>query len=250
MPNTKLSRQKLANHYHYSKYGYLLVALLAALAGDLLFTVTEYRAPNARRVDIELVAAYADTSQSQSYAQTALEAGIAYEIARDAAAGMDTLSEEYEPALQKVEFSSISYDPESSGEESYYGSQKYLVTLAAQEGDIFILSRSLMDELAQDGSLTDLTPYIESGLLNPGDRDLSRGTYPEFVEEGEPATGRECVYALPADSLTGLYSAMSYDVTGKYMVIIGYSQNPDTAAVVMQSLIDQFEAPAEEEVAE
>ena len=62
MPNTKLTREKLKVHFHYSRMIYLIVVVLAVLAGNLVYTMTEYRAPNARRVDIELIGAYADPS--------------------------------------------------------------------------------------------------------------------------------------------------------------------------------------------
>lgn len=246
MPNTKLTKQRLINHFQYSKWPYILVIALSVMVADLLFTTTQYRAPNARRVDIELVSAYANIEAGVEAERIALEAGQAYELARDEAAGIDVSSEEYEIPLQEVHFYSLGYDPNGDDESAYYGSQKFMVTLAAQEGDIFILTRPLMEDLQSQGVLVDLTPFIESGILDPGDRDLSRVTYPEYVEEGEAPSGRECIYALQATSLTKLWDTMTFDPVDKYMVIMSYSQNQDTAAAVMQSLIDQMEPTPEE----
>ncbi len=241
MPNTRMNKQKWTNHFQYNKWSYVLVLFLAYMVGDLLFTMTAYRPPNERKVEVELVGAYADIEAAAGQIQVALEAGQAYELARDQAAGIDTAAEDYEVPLQEVVFYSLNYDPEADDETSYYGAQKYMVTLAAQEGDIFILSRDLMDSLVEQGTVLDLKPYIEAGIIDPGERDLSRVTYPEYVEEGMEPTNNECVYALQAESLTGLMETMLFDVTDKYMVIMAYSKNPDTSAVVLQSLIDQFE---------
>ena len=39
---------------------------------------------------------------------------------------------------------------------------------------------------------------------------------------------------------------LGYDPRGKYLVIMSYSQNQDTAAAVMREMMDMFEAEAEE----
>lgn len=244
MPNTKLTRARWANHLHYSKLVYLVIAFLAYFVADMLFSITTYRSPNERRVDIELVAEYAEVENGTQLAQNALEAGQAWEMARDAAAGIDVNSEEYSVPLEVVEFVNLSYDPDS--DQAYYGSQKFLVTLAAQEGDIFILSRPIMEQLVEQGLTVDLTPYIESGVIDPGERDLSRVTYPEYVEEGALPTGNTCIYALQADTLNGLSPYFYMPTEDMYMVMMVYSKNQDTVAVVMQSLIDQLEMTDEE----
>ncbi len=246
MPNTKITRDRWKNHMHYSKMIYLIVIVVAGMLGDILYTVTTYHAPNARRVDIEFVGPFVDFSNAEPFSQTAMEAGIAYERARDEAAGIDVNSADYEPALQEVEFYSVDYDP--SSDDAAYGQQKLMVTLAAQEGDIFVVSRSLMVELVQEGLATDLTPYIENGVIDPGERDLSRVTFSEYVDQGEEPTGNKCVYALQTEDMMDLWDAFQHDYRETYMVMMCYSQNQDTTAAVMQSLIDQF-TPSPEEIA-
>lgn len=250
MPNTKLNKQRLSNHFHYNRGSYLFIILASILISDLLFTITAYQPPSERKVDIEVVSAYADIEALAPYAKTALEDGIAYELARDAAAGIDVNAEDYEVPLEEVNFLPLGYDP--NGDDAYYTGQKYMVTLAAQEGDIFILSRDLMEQMVREGLAIDLTPYIESGIIDPGERDLSRVTYPEYynAEEGETFSGNNCIYALQVNTMTGLKETARFDISDKYMVIMVYSQNKDTSAAVMQSLIDQFETnyvPAQEQ---
>lgn len=245
MPNTKLTREKFKNHLHYGKTAYISLILVAVFCSEILYAVTAYRAPNERNVHIELVDSYADVDHLEP-AQIALEAGIAYERERDAAAGIDVNAADYEPQLQEVQFINLSYNPDDDDTEAYYGSQKYMVTLAAAEGDIYILDESLLDYLITEGMLVDLSPYIESGLLTPGEQcDLSKGTFAEYVDEGEEPTGNTCIYALPADSMLGLYDTFMFNPTDKYMVVMDFSKNQDTSVAVLQSLIEQFDQPEE-----
>jgi len=245
MPKTKLTPERWKNHFHYGKYIYVAIIVVAAMLADVVFTMTAYRSPNARRVDIEFVGTYSEFLEEDAvFMRAALEAGQAYERMRDEAAGIDVNAEDYEVPLEVVEFLTLDYDP--NGDDAYYGQQKYTVTLAAQEGDIFIVSRPLMNELVELELAVDLTPYIESGILDPGDRDMSTVTYDEYIE-GQ-ATGRQAIYAMSAAPMTGLLDEFYYVNGDKYMVIMTYCQNPDTAAAVMQYMMDEF-TPTEEELA-
>ena len=155
-------------------------------------------------------------------------------------------AEDYECALQEVQFLTVEYDDTSSDSEtSYYGYQKYMVTLAAQEGDIYILSRRQLIELIEQNAVVPLDGYIERGVIDPGDRDLGNVTFDEY-DDDEQTTGERHVYALQASSLTGMNDALSFNPEGKYMAIVRFSQNPDTAAAVMQEMIELFESPADE----
>ena len=231
MPNTKITKERFRNHYHYGKTVYLLLIIVCGMLADVLFTVTTYRAPDERKVDIELVGVYANIENSGAISQKALEHGQAYELARDQAAGIDVTAEDYELPLQEVNFLQMMYDMNS--EDAYYDQQRFMVTLAANEGDIFVVSREVMNSLISQGLAVDLKPYIESGVIDPGDRDLTRVTYPEWVEEGQPATGKECVYALQADTLAGLWTELEYYYQDKYMVLMVYSSNMDNSAQIV-----------------
>lgn len=245
MPNTRLTAEKFKNHLHYGRTVYIILILAAFAVGELLYTMTTYHAPNARNVQIELVDSYAETDV-EGPVQIALEAGIAYEMERDAAAGIDVTAPGYEPQLQEVEFISLPYDPNADDYEAYYGQQKYMVTLAACEGDIYILDNSLLGYLTSEGMLIDLRPYMEAGILTPGEQcDVSRGTYAEYVGEGEAPTGNTCVYALPADSMLGLYDTFMFNPTDKSMVVMDFSENQDTSVAVLQSLIEEYDQPEE-----
>jgi hypothetical protein len=77
MPNTKLTKQALSNHYHYSKMMYIALIAVALMAGDLIYSAAEYKPPNERKVEIEMVGSYAAVERLDEVAQIALAAGQA-----------------------------------------------------------------------------------------------------------------------------------------------------------------------------
>ena len=251
MPNTKMTMEKFKVHMHYNKLIYVVIIVVSLLLGNLLFTVTAYRAPNARRVDIELIGNYAQTESEAAKATLArlLEAGQAYERAADSANGIDTAAADYEPALQDVQYLIMEYTGNTSDESSYYAMQKYMVTLAAQEGDIFVLGRDMLSDLAEQNLLVPLDDYIDEGILKVNGRNLARVTFNAVNDEGA-ATGGQHVYALQADQMTGFWETLQFDMTDKYVCIMAYSQNPDTAAAVLGELQALFEPEQAEEGAQ
>ena len=70
---------------------------------------------------------------------------------------------------------------------------------------------------------------------------LLEGGWTDEVDDNGLSTGVQHVYALQAETLTGMFDTLSYDPTGKYLAIVAFSQNQDTAAAVLQEMIDMFE---------
>lgn len=251
MPDTRMTPKKTWTHFMSYKTMYIIVILIMAVVGDLAYTMTEPQTANINKIDIEFVGPYFSYSDSSDAAeQKLLEIGQAYELQRDTEEGKDVNAEDYATDLQEVNFYNISYDvgDTSSSEENYYAQQKYMVTLAAQEGDIYVLNRSLMKELVDQGVLVSLDNYIASGIIDPGDRDLAKVTFDEVDDEGVP-TGERHVYALQATDLRGFISELYFDPTDTYLCMVVFSENRDTAAVVMQGMIDIFTPEETEETA-
>jgi len=249
MPNTKLTKKTLSNHYHYSRLMYIAIIAIAWMLGDLLYSANEYRSPNERKVDIELVGMYAAAEKLDGVANIALAAGQDFERRMAVEEGLvaETEAEDYTPPLEAVSFFPINYDPNNS--EDVYGVQKFFLTIAAQEGDIYFAIKPVMEELIESGIVIPLDEYIERGILKPGNRDLSEVTYPEpALNEGEESSGISHVYALQATPLYGFLGGdeIIYNNLNTYMVITSFAKNPDTVAAVMQSIMDQMEIPKPE----
>ena len=247
MPNTKMTPEKFREHVYYHKFIYLAIVAAALMVGSILFTTTSYRAPNERRIDIELIGDYADTGSQTALEATEhlLEFGKAWETARDAAAGVDTESKDYEPALQELSAISLTYSDDGTGENDYYASQKYLVMLAAQEGDIYFVSRPRMVELIDNNIAVPLDDYIAQGVIDPGARSLGSVTFDERDDSGA-ATGAQHVYGLQAETMLGLAETFYYNPTNKYAVIVSFSKNQDTAAAILGEMLRLYDTEPEE----
>lgn len=226
MPNTKITREGLKNHLHYGKWIYIAIALVAFFVGEMAFTMTEYRPPKERKVDFEIVGAYINSDPVQQ---------IADEILSDAAS--------IDPTLEAIDIYSIQYsgDPETD----IYGAQKYTVMMAAQEGDLYLVNRELMEQIVAQGGAMPLDEFIDRGLIDVDGLDLSAVTLDEPVEEGAESTGKRHVYAIPASDLVRLSQVdISYSVEDKYFVLMWHSANPETSLKVLQRMRARLQTPA------
>lgn len=236
MPKIRLTKASLSNHFHYAKWIYVLIICLSAFGLDLLFTVTEYHPPAERKVEIYLMGGLGDVEQLDDLAARALEYG-----------------QTIDPTLEEVTFLPLSY----TGEEDIYGPQKLMVLLAAQEGHVYFVDRNYLEQFVGMGVAQPLEDYIDQGLLDPGDRDLSSVTYEEpSFDEDTPPSGETHVYALQAEPLQGLMQTEEpiYYPDDKYIVVCSYVKNMDTTVQVLQFVMDelsttapQAETPAETE---
>jgi len=244
MPNTKITKTKWKLHMQYAKRVYIILIVAGILAGSALFSMTAPQTANINKVDVYVVEANVKPEGLSDVAAQALLDGQAYEMKRDAENGVDTAAEDYAPMLKEVNIYSILFDEDN---DDGYGGQAYMTRIMTMEGDIFIVTSGQFDGLVNMGAVLPLDGYIESGVIRPGDRDLNRATYPEYVDEDEEPTGRVCVYGLQckpmADKLLEMGGFVADDM---YMVIMNYCENPDTAAAVMQSMIDQLDSEAAE----
>lgn len=226
MPTAKPTWAQIKNHLHYGKWIYLLIALLSWFGYDLAYTMTEYRPPDNRKVDFQLVqAGSVDADRLGALAARALEAGRIHDA-----------------TLELVEFMGLPYagDPETD----VYGAQVFTVKLQAREGDLWVLPRATFEQLQPMGVFEPLDGYIACGMIRPNGADLKAFTLPapsdEVDADGAPLApnGEPGVYALPASLLPALAQA-GYRVEDACVALVGFSTNPDTAAAVLGWLIGQ-----------
>lgn len=228
MLNTKFTAESIKNHFHYKKWIYVLIIAAGYFATDLAYTMTEYRPSDEHKVDFQLVQGGIVNTDGMS------------EVAEEA------LSEvvKIDPTLEQVEFIQLAYSGNS--QEDIYGVQKYVVMLAANEGDVWILSETLLTDLYLEGAVLPLDGYIESGVLNVSEAETDK--FRLFAPTGEtdendayivPTEGEKHVYACPASLMPGL-KLYGFDPEGKCAVIMKYSKNPETSARVLDSVIKQL----------
>jgi hypothetical protein len=255
MPKTRVTRSRLKNHLHYGKWIYALIAVAAFFLVDLAYTMTEYRPDKYHRVDFQLV------GNSMFNAEEALEA-----VGRRALEAVAPQDER----LETVEFYNIAYTGDAALD--YAGTIKYTTMLAVGDSAVYFVNRPLLRQLAADGGVLKLDEYIAAGVLpaesavryddgwapeeDPASdaeralgEDPASGEGPSDAdqvseEQSDYLIGQGDYFAIELSGL-GLMLAddIGYDSRDKYAVIVSRCVNPDTAAAVLGSVIEQLSGP-------
>lgn len=210
MANHRVTVKQLKNHFVYSWWKYLLMLVLGCFGVDLLFSMTAYRAPEEKKIELYLCCSYADS--------TAVE--------------VDFWPELHARCPDQEELTVLNINLASG---DMYAQMQFSTYVAAQQGDVCLLPRSEFKKLTQEGAddaFLELTPYIQSGVIDAGDIDLSAG-------RAMSGAGEEGLYGIPADTLYGLFD-YSCDPENSMLCIMAYSGNNDTAAATIDLLLEKL----------
>lgn len=209
MQGTKITKERIQNHFAYSWWKYALLAIVAIFGWNLIYTTSAYKAPKDKRLDMTFVT-YAISDEITSMFQAEILARYPEEQVEDSLV------------------SSIVY----TTEDNYYGSMQLMAYMGAAEGDIYVVTRERFDVFAQDGAFMPLDEMIADGRLDLHGLDVSRGI--ASYEEGGKA-----VYGIP---MTELYGFMEYGIDNRDLMLclMAYSQNEDVAADWMGHLIEEM----------
>ena len=194
-------KKRLKTHFLYSWWKYALALTLSLFGVSLAFDMTAYRSPEDKKTELYILNGYCDTEALQRDLWPLLQAEC--------------------PEQEELTSMNINL----LGDDVYVRMQ-YMTYIAAHQGDVFLMPeaefRNLMSEEGAEQVYVELTPYIESGIIDPGDIDLTAG----YAADSNGQTG---LYAIPADSLTG-FSKYLCNPEKSVLAIVSYGGNLDTAA--------------------
>lgn len=165
---TPLTRQRLRNHLAYSWWKYALLLVIAIFGWDIIYNITRYRPPEEKKINLNV---YVRSNEA------ALDAYLA-EINATLMPEMEEMSATYNVL------------------EEMYGDMVFSAHMAANDGDIYLLSRDYFQRYASSGvyrALEDETELLatleEAGIpLTQGWRALS-------------STSERHLYAIPCANL-------------------------------------------------
>jgi len=217
MQDTRITKDRIRNHFTYGLWKYALLAVAAVLGWNLIFTSTAYRAPRDKRLDVYFV-----THSVPEELLSRLRGQILSMF----------------PEMEDAACISIIY----TEEDSYYGNIQLSTYIGAGEGDVFLLARERFDALKGTGAFADLTGAIESGLLDLRGIDASRGA--ATTEDGERG-----IFGIPAEPLYGFWD-QGIDNRNLVICIMSYSANQETAIEFINWLIGETLAPKPEHLIE
>ncbi len=168
---TPINNRTLHQHLAYSWWKYAIIIVLGAVMVNLLYTVTAYRSPNEKKVEM-YVYGYLNQGPMDEY--------------------MRTVRERRMPDME--EMLSISLSPDET-----YGPMQLSTYIAAGEGDLYVLPRDHFVSMASSGAWVALENDEElMALLSDAGVNLQSGW------RRDSNTGESHLFGIPVSALPGL----------------------------------------------
>lgn len=212
MTDKRLTKKRLKNHFAYNWWKYALSAAISAMLVSVVFAVTEYRPPAEKKVELYVLNSYIET---------------------------ETFQQDFWPELQarKPEQEALTVlNINLTDSSNIYAPMQFSTYVAAQQGDLFLISQDEMLKITYDGAqeaLVELTDYLDSSVIDAAGLDLAQGT----LDRGD---GTTAVYAIPAGTLTGL-SQYGNNPENSFLCIPLYTKNADTAAALIGLMVERLQ---------
>lgn len=224
MPDTRITKERLKNHWMYSSWKYLLMIVIFVAGWNLIYSITEYRPPRERKLELYVL--------SDAYVTENIE----------------TLEAELAPLFVGEEEGDMEefgiYVMNYGGEDDMYGPQLLMTRLASLEGDVYMVDESTLTMLISQELALPLDDYIATGALNVEGQNLETVTRTAPLGEDEEGntiySDERHVYALPAQPLYGLIADDIIDNRGLYFVIMSYTEKPDMCVELLNELTARF----------
>lgn len=224
MPDTRITKERLKNHWMYSSWKYLVLFIIFIAGWNLTYSITQYKPPREKRLEMYILSTSYDTEKTDALADELAEIFVG----------------EGEDDMEEVNIYTLNY----GGDDDTYGPQVLMTRLAAQEGDVYMVDEETMTSFVSQMLALPLDEYIESGALNVDGIDLETGMRTEVVGEDEDNNvvyGEDRkVYAIPAEQLYGMLDDSMVDNRGMYLVVMAYTDKPDTCIELLNELISRY----------
>lgn len=208
---TPVNGKTLREHWNYAWWKYALLVVLAVLGWNLIYTVTAYRPPEAKKVSI-FSFVFGE--------QTAME---------------EYLSKVWPEELSDMEDVSCVY----TVADETYGPMQLTTYLAAGEGDIFLLSKEYFQNFGKQGGFLELDAQEEIfAQCEALGLTLSRG----YLINSE--TREKHLYGIPCSELPGM-ARFVYDPSDCYLCVAVNNGNDENVLKMLGILIRDTVQPVE-----
>ncbi len=210
MRETKITKERIRNHFTYGWWKYALMAVVVVVGWNLIYTATAYRAPKDRRLDVYFVT---------------------HSVAAETTDWVSAQILSLFPEVEDSNCVSIVY----TDDDNYYGSIQLTTYIGAGEGDIYLMTRERFDAFKAEGAFLALDEAVASGALNLRAIDTAKGM--ATITD----TGERVLAGIPADELFGF---MGHGVDNRDLVIcvMGYTQNEEYAVRFVNWLVETMQA--------
>ena len=190
---TPVTRKRLRNHLTYSWWKYALLIVFAVFGWNIIYTVTQYRAPEDKKVTVNMYV-YGDQDALNAY--------------------MAEVNATLMPEMEQMDSIFTALDDS-------YGDMILSTHMAASEGDIYLLDRTHFQQSAAAGAFLPLETETELvAMLEGAGVSLSQGW------RTESETGARHLYGIPCAALPGMASYV-YMPDDCYMAVLISNQNDE-----------------------
>ncbi len=224
---TPINGENLKHHMTYGLWKYALMAACVVMGWSLVYTTTAYRSPQDKRVDVYIQSNTASSELVEKF--------------------LEPIWKETVPEMETVNGVVMSLI------DDYTTTMQLMTYMAAGEADIYFMSEQYFKNYASQGSFLELEDLVESGRIDPGDADLSKG-YVAYVEEyddqGRAVKTSRHLYGIPLDSFYGFMGGMQLDNRGMYAVITVNNQNDENVIPFFSALLQAGQGEKEEWITE
>ncbi|MCL2811801.1 MAG: hypothetical protein FWD25_07925 [Clostridia bacterium] len=208
MVNTRITKERMRHHFSYGVWKYVLLAVLAIFGWDLIYSMTAYRPPADKKLDIYIVSPGADVNRMREDLLEPLQAVF--------------------PDQEAFSFLYVALDDDREPN----AVMQFTTYIGAMQGDVFLLSMGLYRQYGsalEDGLFLQLDEAIASGQLSIEGMDIESVRF----EDGDG------IYGIPAKTLYGL---TDYMINNEHMVLAipAYSGNAENAIQLISFLVERF----------
>lgn len=209
---TPLTLARLRHHLAYSWWKYVLLAAIALLGWNIIYTTTAYRPPQEKIVDI-YVYGYGDQNALDAY----LDA-----IRADEMSDME-------------EMRSIYVAPDET-----YGPMILMAHVAAGEGDLYLFDKSSYQSYASQSVFVPLDDLPQVAAF-----EETHKTALERAVRRSEETGERHLYGLPLSCAPGFSQYVNGPLSDWYLCVAANGGNLDNAFKLFDIMLrDLTEAPA------
>lgn len=202
---TPLTKKRIQDHFSYCWWKYVLVAAVAVLGWNVIYSMTAYRPPEEKKV---VLGVYANGSES------------------NVAAYMQEVKRIHLPDMEDVSPMYILPDTQ-------YGDMILSTRIVARECDIYVLPREQFQSYAAQGAFMPLDVVLPDlvATLEEAGVSLSRGW--RTVED----TGEKHLYGVPCTDLPGALSMLYTDTSDMYIGVFYETGNDENVLKFMDIFI-------------
>ena len=204
---TPVNRRTVRQHLAYSWWKYALVIVLGAVAVNFYFTVTAYRTPPEKKIELYISGA-CDQEKLDAYLENVRETRL--------------------PEMEEILSVQLTVD-------STYSAMQLTTYLAAGEGDIYVLPREQFVSMASSGTWVPLEQdEALTSLFSAREISLQSG----WRREAE--SGESHVYGIPVSRLPGLREYL-YTEDGYLCVLVSNGNDANVMKMLEILCADMIE---------